>query len=36
MAYLPLNGTEDIYERFDESRPLGEVETFEDIEYAET
>lgn len=35
MAYMPLNGTEDIYERFDESKPLGDMETFEDVEYAE-
>ena len=33
MAYLNLDGTEDIYERFDINRHLGEEDTFEDVEF---
>jgi hypothetical protein len=31
MAYVNLDSTEDIYERFDISKPLGEEETIEDV-----
>lgn len=33
MAYLNLDSTEDIYERFDTSKHLGEEDTFEDVEF---
>ena len=33
MAYINLDSTEDIYERFDISKPLGEEETIEDVDF---
>lgn len=33
MAYLGLSGTEDVYERFDMSRSMGEDDTFDDVEF---
>lgn len=33
MACLSLDGTEDIYERFDLSRPIGGEDSFEDVEF---
>lgn len=34
MAYFSLDGTEDLYERFDANKSLGEEETFEDVEFS--
>ena len=35
MAYQPINGVLDIYERFDSNRPMAESEALEDVEFAE-
>ena len=33
MVYLNIDSTEDIYERFDVTKHLGEEDSFEDVEF---
>jgi hypothetical protein len=33
MAILNLDSTEDMFERFDASKPLGEDDTFEEVDF---
>lgn len=35
MAYMVLNSTEDVYERFDLSKPMGEEETFDEVDFVD-